>query len=246
MLSHPLRSAPPELCCSSFDAFDFKLPLISNPYSYLPALQPYLLGKDLDETKIGFAQLSMFYDPERANMDLAMGSIYSYRSLMAFHLLKETPMGIKSAYRFLQYMMPAFTILGLFHSERGGNSKYLVLKKDSAQLPGDHLEINYQLTQPESAKVADNEHRFVSALRKLNCFVIKKMNPGHGAGIHYAGTLPFSDKNEKFRITPNSRLGDTRQVYIADGSGFNYLPAKGLTFSLMANAHVAAENALAG
>ena len=188
----------------------------------------------------------MFYDPLGTNMGLAMGSIYSYRSLMAFHLLKETPMGIKNAYRFLQYMMPAFTILGLFHSEHGGNTKYLSLKKDSNQLPGDLLEINYELTADENARVADNESRFASALRKLNCFVIKKINPGHGAGIHYAGTLPFSDSNEKFRILPSSRLGDTKQVYIADGSGFNYLPAKGLTFSLMANAHVAAENALAG
>jgi hypothetical protein len=39
-------------------------------------------------------------------------------------------------------------------------------------------------------------------------------------------------------------LHGTRNVYVADGSGFKYLPAKGITFSLMANAHVTAENVL--
>ena len=94
--------------------------------------------------------------------------------------------------------------------------------------------------------MALNEHKFTQALRTLNCFVLKKMNPGHGSGIHYAGTLPFSDKNEKFKILPTSKLGATNNVFVADGSGFTYLPAKGLTFSLMANAHNVALNALQG
>jgi choline dehydrogenase-like flavoprotein len=33
------------------------------------------------------------------------------------------------------------------------------------------------------------------------------------------------------------RLRATRAVYVADGSPFPYLPAKGLTFTIMANAN---------
>jgi hypothetical protein len=228
----------------SYEQYDVRLPVISNPYSYLPAIQPYLLGKDTDERKIGFAQLSLFYDPAFTNMDVGMASIYSYRSLMAFHILKETPMSTKAGYAFLQYMMPAFTIAGLFHTEKGSASKYLCLKKDGSQLSGDALHVNYDLSDAEKSKVAHNERKFTQALRQLNCFVMKKINPGQGSGIHYAGTLPFSSKNEKFKLLPTGKLGETRNVYIADGSGFNYLPAKGLTFSLMANAHNVALNAL--
>ena len=78
----------------------------------------------------------------------------------------------------------------------------------------------------------------------MNCFVMKKINPGQGSGIHYAGTLPFSDSNERFHLLRNGKLGNTQNIFVADGSGFNYLPAKGLTFSLMANAHRVALNAL--
>lgn len=230
----------------SYNAYNVRLPIISNPYSYLPALQPYLLGRDTDKHKVGFAQLSLFHDPDLSNTDVAMSSVYSYRSLMAFHILKETPMGTKHGFEFLQYMMPAFTIAGLFHPEHGGSTKYLEMKKDATQLTGDVLSISYSLTEKESNKIAHNEHKFTLALRRLNCFVLKKMNPGHGSGIHYAGTLPFSDKSEKFNLLPNGKLGNTRSVFIADGSGFTYLPAKGLTFSLMANAHNVALNALQG
>jgi hypothetical protein len=228
----------------SFEAYDIRLPIISNPYSYLPAVQPYLLGRDTDAAKVGFAQLSLFYDPGRANMDVAMASIYSYRSLMAFRLLKETPLGIKTSHAFLQYMMPAFTILGLFHPERGGDTKFLSLQRDSAVRPGDVLQVNYKLSASEEERNAVTEKRFVRALRKLNCFVVSKIDPGAGSGIHYAGTLPFSESEQPFRTLKNGRLGGTRNVFVGDASGFAYLPGKGLTLSLMANAHNVALNAL--
>lgn len=230
----------------SKQAFDIPLPIISNPYTYLPTIQPYLLGKDIDDRKVGFAQLSLFYDPNGTNMDVVMGSLYSYRSLMAFHILKETPMGIKTGYRFLQYMMPAFAIMGLFQPERGGEHKRLALRKDASRLTGDVLHVNYQLSDAEARQVCLNERKFASALRSLNCFVIKEVNPGQGSGIHYAGTLPFSNKNEAFHLLQNGQLGETKNVFVADGSGFNYLPAKGLTFSIMANAHRVAKHALIG
>ncbi len=228
----------------SFNGYDVQLPVISNHYSYLPAIQPYLLGKDTDARKIGFAQLSLFYDPQANNMDVAMGSIYSYRSLMAFHLLKETPMGVKDAYRFLQFMMPAFTIMGLFHPERSSKSKHLSLHKDSNEATGDVLNVNYRLSEKEEQQVSSNEKKFSQALRALNCFVLKKINPGNGSGIHYAGTLPFSSTNERFTTHSNGLLAGTKNVFIADGSGIKYLPGKGLTFSLMANAHLVAKEAI--
>ena len=49
--------------------------------------------------------------------------LQSYRSLNGFSAnLKETPMGTKHGFEFLQYMMLAFTIAGLFHPEHGDGS----------------------------------------------------------------------------------------------------------------------------
>ncbi|MFN8310672.1 MAG: hypothetical protein U0T73_11985 [Chitinophagales bacterium] len=218
------------------------LPLLCNPYSYLPCLQPLLLGKDNDPFKIGFAQLSLFYDPQQNNFDVGMASIYSYRSMMAFHILKETPMGVRDAYTFLKYMMPAFTIIGLHHSESQHPDKWVKLNATKNEIG--QLEVNYPLSDQQRLKIAHTEKQYAGALRRLQCFVLKNIEPQMGASIHYAGTLPQNAPNEKFRLSSNGKLGQTQHVYVADGSGFTYLPAKGLTFSLMANAHRVAVHAL--
>jgi choline dehydrogenase-like flavoprotein len=68
--------------------------------------------------------------------------------------------------------------------------------------------------------------------------------PGHGSSIHYAGTLPFSDMEKPYTLSPDGRVWGTNKIFVADGSGFAYLPAKGLTLSLMANAHRVAAGVL--
>ena len=78
----------------------------------------------------------------------------------------------------------------------------------------------------------------------MGCQPIKTIYTPHGGSIHYAGTLPFSESGEKFTIHSNGKLAGTKNVFVADGSGFNYLPAKGLTFTLMANAYNVAKNAM--
>ena len=78
----------------------------------------------------------------------------------------------------------------------------------------------------------------------LGCYAIRRIHPGHGSSIHYAGCLPFNDEEKKFTVSSSGKLNGTKNIFIADGSGFKYLPAKGITFSLMANAHLVAKNVL--
>lgn len=224
----------------SFQAYGKKLPILCNSYSYLPAIQPFLLGKDIDKNKIGFAQLSLFQDALKTNMDVPMASIYSYRSMLYFHVLKETPLGIKDSFRFLQFMLPAFTIIGLFHPEKYGEEKFLFLEKSNQTLTNDLLKVNYQLSEQEKLQIQKTEHSFKNTLAILNCFVLKKIAPEMGASIHYGGSLPFSNEAKKFTLSVEGKLAETENVYVADGSGFKYLPGKGLTLSLMAYAHFVA------
>jgi len=86
----------------------------------------------------------------------------------------------------------------------------------------------------------------MKAMRKLGAYPIKRIDLGFGSGIHYGGTLPFSDKKKPFTLSPTGRLHMTKRVYVADSSGFKYLPAQGPTFSIMANAYVVAKEAISG
>jgi choline dehydrogenase-like flavoprotein len=80
----------------------------------------------------------------------------------------------------------------------------------------------------------------------MGCIPIQKVYPGHGSSIHYAGVLPLSAKEELYTTAENGRLHQTKNVWVADGSSFKYVPAKGISFTLMANADRVAKHALKG
>ena len=57
-----------------------------------------------------------------------------------------------------------------------------------------------------------------------------------GSSVHYAGTLPMTDRPEPHTCDRAGRVRGFRNLVIADGATFPSLPATNLTFTLMANA----------
>ena len=218
-----------------------KLPLLCNPYTYMPCIVPSRLGKKMPEKDFGFAQLSLFHDADGNENNIAMASLYTYRSLLLFRLLRETPLNFRDGRIFMQHVLPSLLIAGIHHPEKYHNGHFVRLEKDEESITGDHLFGNY-----ENAKMSDEilsrEKKYKSALRNLGAYVLKKVRPQTGASIHYAGVLPFSESEKPFTLFPSGKLHGTKNIFVADGSGFSFLPAKGLTLSLMANAHLVAEN----
>ena len=107
------------------------------------------------------------------------------------------------------------------------------------------LVIHYR---PESGE-AERLRRIIAAFRKillrLKCFAPQKtihVRP-MGASVHYAGTLPMTTESSPGTCTPQGASRDIQNLYFADGSTFPDLPAKNLTFTLMANATRIAQEA---
>jgi choline dehydrogenase-like flavoprotein len=207
---------------------DARLPLLCNPYAYVACLQPALLGAHSHAEGVGFSQLSLFHDEDGTQADVAMASIYSYRSLMLFRLAKEVPLGLADAWKLLRFMMPALTIMGLHHPEDARHAGRLWLPAD------DVLRVDYPTSTERAAFIAFRGAQFNSAMRALGAWPLRKVSPLRGASIHYAGTLPLEDTDRPFTLHADGRLAGTRRVYVADASGFRFLPAKGPTLSLMA------------
>ncbi len=212
---------------------DAKLPLLCNPYSYFPTIQWKMLGKTLGDKPFGYAQLSLFLDKDGRNENVSMASIYSYQQLMLYRVIRNAPFDFNTNRKLFRYLLPALTIFGIHHPEEYHSENYFEKR-------GNDFHANYLVSRPPAAGRRQTE--FKNAMRSLGCFVLKEINPGSGSSIHYAGTLPFSEKEKRFGISTKGRLNGTEHVYVADGSGFQFLPAKGLTLSLMANAHNVATN----
>lgn len=220
-----------------------KLPILCNAYTYMPMVYlPFIGKKNIDKCS-GLVQLAMFYDRKSDHSDIAMASIYNYRSMLNFRILKQMPLNYADGMKFLKLMIPALFIAGIFHPANYQVQNFIQLKKSTSPT-GDTLLTNYTLEGNEAEEILATEKLFAKAFFKLNCLILKKIRTNTGASIHYAGTLPFSEKNQLYHLSPEGKLYGTQRVFVADGSGFKFLSGKGLTLSLMANAHLVAQNVM--
>ena len=99
--------------------------------------------------------------------------------------------------------------------------------------PEGELEIHYQVPTLGRAEAV-----LAAKLRRAGCVSSARLckYPKMGSSIHYAGTLPMKHRPAKYETDTDGRLSGSRRVYVTDGACFTYLPAKNLTFTIMANA----------
>jgi len=223
---------------------DARTSVLSNPHSYIPCLQPALLGKGSESEKLGLGQLSYFIDEGGDDSGISVATSYSYQSLMLTRVITQIPLNFADARQMLRYLVSGLIIIIAQHPDRLSADKYLKLAPSPNSPTGDKLEAQYVLSKEDQALWDKRERQYLSVMRKLRTFPLKLVGPGHGSAIHYAGTAPFSATKKDFSLDPSGRLHGTKHVYMADSSGFTFLPAKGLTFTLMANAHITAQNVL--
>jgi len=215
-----------------------KTPVLSNPHSYAPVIQPRLFGKGYEKKKLGFGQLSYFVDTEKTDRGVSVASSYGYQALMLFRVIAQIPFNFADARLLSRFVLPGLIVMILQHPDYPSNDKYLRLVKDTNSITGDKIDAHFALSPKDEEEWERREKKQMSLIRSLGGFPIKRIQTEHGSGIHYGGTLPFSDTPQKLRLAPSGRLHFTKNVYVADSSGFKYLPGKGLTFTIMANAYV--------
>jgi hypothetical protein len=154
----------------SLDQHRTRVPLLCNPYTYVPVLNLPMLGRPARDRRHSMAQLTGRLIPHERPEEQVVATCYSYRSLLLFKLAQEMP------------LLPSLELL---------------------------------MT------------RLIHLLT--------------GASIHYAGTLPFADDEAPLTCAVDGRIRPTVGVYATDSAPWQFLPAKGLTFTLMANARRVAD-----
>ncbi len=223
----------------SLRQYDVKVPLTCNAHMYVPCLHLRSLRTSAPDRRQSLAQLTMIYDPTGTGEHLVQAQMYSYRSLLLFRLLKETFLTHREGLRIMRALSPGMVIWLIQHEDEQSDDRYCVLRREGE---GDRLDVVYQPTEEQSQSQFRHERVMTRWFRKLGCWPLKAVRPRHGASIHYGSQLPFSLEERALTTAPSGRLHRTRHVYIGDGSAFAYLPAKGLTLTLMANSNRVAAN----
>lgn len=214
----------------SLKVVDRAVPLVCNAHLYVPCIHLRQIGKPHAERCHSLAQLTMIYDPTGDGSHLAQAQMYSYRSLLLFRLLKEAPLPQREALWIMRGFAPSFVVWAIEHEDEPSSQSFCRLRADGI------LEARHPVISDVEQKRHRDEAALMRGMRQLGCWPIRRVHSGPGSSLHYGGQFPRSDSDDPVTTDETGRLRGTRAVHIVDGAALRYLPAKGLTFTLMANA----------
>jgi len=208
--------------------------LMDNRQVLLPFLHWRMVGRVFEDESYQYHQLALALDAEDP-ADRVFGLVTTLKTCLTHPIAQSVPLHLRAA---LDVTRAAHAGLGILNvnfrdTRRPGNTVGLV--------PGSarpRLAIRYAPAPEERTWLQPALRRVRGALRALGCLV----PPGFayvrpmGASAHYAGLVPMAREGGAGTATPEGRSRDFANLWLADGITFPFLPAKNLTFTLMANA----------
>ena len=200
--------------------YQSQLPLLDNPMACIPFFSPRRIGAPLPIHDSSLAQLNVVAE------DL-QGTFYGATGPLRSDILFTLPLSFHANLALLKYAAPAMGLLMLFYPgvENGG---YLRLRESG------ELEVEFAKTPANPAV----ERKLMRLLRRIGYWSHRKLiqRPGMGQALHFAATLPMRAEPGRYQTDAEGLLFGTKRVHIVDGASMSRLPAKNLTFTIMANA----------
>lgn len=207
--------------------FDTKLPLLENPALLIPLVLLQSIGRRLDKDAFGLVQLNLIWECGSFGTRL-QGSIMELTSPARAEFFRRLPYCARENLALLRYLLPGMLLMQLFFPDDPAHAARLSLH------PLGHLRIEGPSRRIEPKGTVP----LLRALRRIGVWthpsLIVSVPAGHS--IHYAGTLPMSAAPRSYGCEPCGRLWGTKRVYVADSASFPVLPAKNMSFGMMANA----------
>jgi len=206
--------------------YETRLPALDNAMACIPFFQLSRVGTALAAHDTSLAQLNLVAEDDEFEAPL-QASLYGTTGPLRSDVVFSLPLSIRANLAWTKYLAPAMGLLMLFYPGRAGDASYVRLR------PSGELEVQFA-AEPQHAI----EDRLIRLLRKMGYVTHPALTqrPGCGAGLHYAGTLPMRINPGRYETDSSGLLSGSHRVYIVDGACFSRLPAKNLTFTIMANA----------
>jgi choline dehydrogenase-like flavoprotein len=214
--------------------YETRLPALDNAMACIPFFQLSRVGMPLAAYDTSFAQLNLVAEDEEWGEPL-QASLYGTTGPLRSDVIASLPLSVGANLAWTKYLAPAMGLLMLFYPGRpsSGRSREASGQSYVRLRHSGELEVEFA---PEPVHAI--ERRLVRMLWKLGYVTHSALTqrPGSGAGLHYAGTLPMRAAPNRYETDRTGRLYGTNRVYVVDGACLSSLPAKNLTFTIMANA----------
>lgn len=218
--------------------------LMDNRQIHVPFLTPAMIGRPVETSSYQYHHLAFGIEGETPT-SYVHGQITTLKSASIHPIVSSLPMDLRTATELFRSLRAGLGIANVnLHDERRDES-YLTLEP-AEDRRRTRLVLEYRDPPDEARRSAAAIRTVKRALGRLGGIVPPGMTRvlPKGASVHYAGTLPMSSSAVEHGCRPDGRSWQFENLIIADGAGFPFLPAKNLTFTLMANATRIAEAVL--
>jgi choline dehydrogenase-like flavoprotein len=217
--------------------------LMDNRQILMPFVNLGMLRRPHDPRTYQYHQLTIGMEAEDPR-DYVHGLVTTLKTASIHPIVQSLPLDLRSALHVFRNAHAALGLVNVNFPDRRRETSWVALGK--GERDGESaLIVRYEPPERERELLARTRRRFRKALRALGCVVPPGMSHVRpmGASVHYAGTLPMTAQERPFTTTPEGRSREFENLWFVDGTTFPFLPAKNLTFTLMANAARIAERA---
>lgn len=211
--------------------------LMDNRQVLMPFVNLALVGRPWDPRTYQYHQLAFGMERESA-VDYVHGLVTTLKTALVHPVIQNLPFDLATSTWFFRKIHGALGLVNINFNDRRRPENLITIEPDPGDKFSTRLLLRYNAPLGESQKIADVAGNFRKALFVLGCLAPKGMMHVRpmGASVHYAGVLPMTRDGDRFTVDSLGRSRAFANLVVADGSTFPSLPAKNLTFTLMANA----------
>ena len=216
--------------------------LMDNRQILVPFVNLRLIGQTHKPESYQYHQVGMGIEVG-APREYVHAQVTTLKTGMLHPIMQSLPCDLRTAAFLVRNLHASLGIvnINLHDTRRRGNR----LTLDVSQPGATRLVMDYAPAAGEDAVIARALSTVRRALGKLGCLVPPGMSHVRpmGSSVHYAGTLPMSRSRGEHTVSETCQSHEVENLFLVDGATYPFLPAKNITFTLMANAVRVAEAA---
>jgi choline dehydrogenase-like flavoprotein len=207
--------------------------LMDNRQVLMPFVNLGMIGRPFSSDTYQYHLLGMGLESESPK-DYVHGQITTLKTALTHPLIQRVPLDLAAATKAFRAIHAALGLVNVNFRDNRRESNFVELSTEDPS----RIRIHYEPDPGEPARMRSALKRVKRTLRALNCVVPPGMMHVRpmGASVHYAGTLPMARSGGPLTVDEHGHSRDIQGLYFVDGATFPFLPAKNLTFTLMANA----------
>jgi hypothetical protein len=209
--------------------------LMDNRQVLMPFVNLRRIGSGFDDRSYQYNQLAAGA-PGVTPFDYVHGLITTLTTALIHPVAQTLPSGMRMATSAFRNLHGALGLANInFPDTRRTENRMTIEPGPDGRT---RLLIQYTPDTGEAARLKATIARFRSFLMAIGCIAPPSMTRPRpmGASVHYAGLTPMMTQGGDYTTDALGRCRPFENLIIADGATFSSLPAKNLTFTLMANA----------